>query len=182
MVSPVECRLTLRPRVAGRVHVKHAPVSGRLGLAASLHRDSLRHALLRLSGNAVWIGQHQLRFVQRLRFQIENAAREHVRGDHIEHAIGLKDALALQPQQRKRLSPLPLALLAIRHVDARSAIVIALNQPLKTKIDQRRMVHDELARRDLDDHVRRNRAIAKSKQREQKQQAEKPSNFHGSTI
>ena len=50
--------------------------------------------------------------------------------------------------------PNRLAVFAVRHVDAGIAVVVPLNHPFETQVDQRRMVDDELARLDLDGNPR----------------------------
>ena len=93
----------------------------------------------------------------------------------------LVDPFALQPQQRQTLLPLGLALFAVRHLDLRVAIVVALNDPFEAEVDQRGMVDDELARLDLDDHRLRRGPVAKAGRCEHGQRDEQRHLFH-STI
>ena len=70
------------------------------------------------------------------------------------------DALALQPQQRQRRLPLGVAVLAIRHVDAGVAVVVALDEPLEAEVDQRRRFDQEFAGGDSECICAGNRRLA----------------------
>ena len=95
-------RLEPRAGMPGWIHVKHAPGGVRLWLGARAQRHGLRDGVSGLPGESIGIGHHKSRFVGGVWLQIQNAARKHVRRDHIEHTVGLVDSLPLQPQQRER--------------------------------------------------------------------------------
>ena len=80
------------------------------------------------------------------RFEIEDAAGEHVRRDDVE-LLALLDAFALQAQQRQAASS-GRRPLAVGHVNGRVAVVVALDEPLEPQVDQRRRLDEELAGRD----------------------------------
>ena len=138
-----ERRLDLRAFIAWRIHVVDVAARRRHRLGTRSHRDGLRG----LAAHAVGIAKDESRFVGRIRFEIENAAGEHVRRDDVE-LIALPDALALQPQQRQRLLPVGRALLPIRHVNRRVPVVVALDEPLEAEVDQRGWIDEKLACRD----------------------------------
>ena len=141
--------------------MKHAPAGIGLRLGAGPHGHGLRHGLAVLPKEAVRIGHHKPGFIRRIRFQIQNAARKHVGRDDVKHTLVLVDPFALQTQQWQPLLPLRLALFAVRHIYLRVAIVVALNEPFKAKVDQRGMVDDELTRLDFVPILRRAGAAQK---------------------
>src|SRR5258706_2570351 len=72
------------------------------------------------------------------------------------------DSLALQTQQRQSPFALGVALLPVRHVNLRIAIVVSLNHPFETQIDQGWMVDDQLTWLDLHFSGDGRRAVAQA--------------------
>ena len=113
-----------------------------LGLGSGADRD---HAAA-FAANSIGIGHHELCFVCRVRFEIQDAAGKHVGSNDID-LRRLIDAFALQPQHRQSRLPGGLALLPVRHGYCRIAIFVALNEPLETEIDEGRRIDQEFCRR-----------------------------------
>jgi hypothetical protein len=89
--------------------------------------------------------------------------------DDVKHTLVLVDPFALQTEEWQSLLPLRLALFAVRHLYLRIAIVVALNEPFKAKIDQRRVIDDELTRFDFVSIFRSAGTIAKTEQEKRKE-------------
>src|SRR5262249_28279260 len=115
---------------SGWINVECPAAGGRFGLGPRVDGNRF----LRITGHAVWIGEHKSRFVRRVGLEIENAAGKHVRRDDIE-LKAVVDVLALQPEERKRIHPSTFPNLAIGDGDGRVSIVIAVDEPLETEID-----------------------------------------------
>jgi hypothetical protein len=116
--------------------------------AGRRHRFRARadgHGLRLFAADAVRIVQDEPRLVRGVRFQIQDAAGEHVGYDDVHAAAGAPDALALQPEERQRRLPLRHALFSERHLHRGVAVVIALDVPLEPEIDQRRRIDNEFA-------------------------------------
>ena len=101
------------------------------------------HRLRGFADHAVGIRRDEPGLVGSAGLEVENAAGKHVRGDDV-HLLPLNDTLAVQTQQREARLPLSVTLLAIRHRDRAVPIVIAVDKPFESEIDQRRRIGDEL--------------------------------------
>ncbi len=73
--------------------MEHTPAGVGLRLGTCAHG----HDTLDWTANAVRIRHHEARLIGRVRFEIEDAAGEHVRCDHVDSRLGV-NALALEAQ------------------------------------------------------------------------------------
>ena len=162
--DPFEGRLGLRSLPLRRVDVIGLAAGGGHRLRARADGHDLRR-VRRRAVDAVGIRHHEARLVGGAGFEIEDAAGKHVRRDEVED-VALEDLLAVQPRQRHRLVPGGLALLAVRDLDAGIAIGVAVDVPLEPEVDQRRMLDDELARRDFRVSLRGHRTVRKAREEE----------------
>ena len=121
------------------------------GIRLWLRSRAHGHDSLRWPADALRIRHDEARLVRRVGLEIEDAAREHVRRDDVHARLGV-DPLALEPQQRQRRLPLARARLPERHLHARVAIGVALDEPLESEVDERGRLDEQLARRH---HLRR---------------------------
>ena len=135
-----------------------------LRFGARSHRHGLGRGVAALPADAVRVRHHEPGFILRIGFQVQNASREHVRRDDVEHTLVLIDSFALEAQERQPGLPLGLAPLAVRNLHLRIAVVVAFNQPFKAEVDQRGMVDDELAGRDFVPIVRSAGPVANAEQ------------------
>jgi hypothetical protein len=83
-----------------------------------------------------------LRLVGGAGVEVEDAAGEHVRRDDVDARLAV-DALPLQPQQGESRLPRRLTGFAKRDGDAGVAVLVALYEPLKAEIDQRRRLDQQ---------------------------------------
>ena len=148
-----KCRLGFCPSETVRVDMERPPITRGHWLRPRADGDDLA----RFAAHAVRISQHELRLVARAGLEIQDAAGKHVRHGDVDLPPGL-DALSIEPQQRQPRSPRRLAGLPIRHVNSRRVVGVALDQPLKPEIDQRRRVDDKFPWRDPVRPLRRLRA------------------------
>jgi hypothetical protein len=99
---------------------------------------------LRFAAHTIGIRHGEPDLVRRVGLEIENAAGEHVRHNHVDARFAV-DAFALEAQQRQRRLPVRLAPLAERHGDGRIAVVVALHEPFEPEIQERRRLDHQLA-------------------------------------
>jgi hypothetical protein len=170
--QPGERRFLLLPLPVDRVHVIGLPARGRLRLLPRAHG----HVFRRLALHAVGIRQREPAFVFRVWIEIEHAAREHVGDDVVEREPRQQrvvrrerrtavDPFVLKAQQRQTLLPDGLALLSVRDVDLRVAVVVAHDFPVEAQRQERRRLDRELTR-----GGRRLRLRARGNQHEQRRQ------------
>ena len=149
------------------------PPVGRHRLGTRAHGHRLRR-VRRRSADAVGIGHHEARFVGGVRLEIQDAAGEHVRRDQVED-VALVDACSpCRRDQRHRRSPGGLALLAVRDLDAGIAIGVAVDVPFEAEVDERRVLDDELAGRDLRVALRRDGRVGEPRGERDRQQSTRP--------
>jgi len=142
----------------------HRLVLSPVGIALRFGARSHRHCLNALPQEAIGIRHHKSSLILGVGLQIQNAACKHVGRDDVKHTLVLVDSFALQTQQWQPLLPQRFAVFAVGHVHLCITIVVALNEPFKSEIDQCRMVDDKLARLDSVTIFRGASAIAKAKQ------------------
>jgi hypothetical protein len=122
--------------------MKHPAAGVRHGLWPCPYRQVFR----RLAGHAVRIAQRQPDFIRRVRLEIEDAACEHVRCNHIQ-PVALKDFFILKAEKRQRFFPLRFALFPIGNVHRCVAIGVAVDEPLKAEIDESGWIDQEFTGR-----------------------------------
>src|SRR5215472_17915081 len=132
-----------RAVVTGRINVINVAPRCRLWLEARPNRDDV----LRVALYSVRIGQHKTAFIFGVRFQIEDAAREHSRNDILKRVF--VDALVAEPKQRKPFLPRLVASFAIGDRDRSVAVVVAIDAPLKAERDKGGRLNVKIFREDF---------------------------------
>ena len=95
--------------------------------------------------HAVGIAQDEETLVLGIRLQIDDAAGEHVRADHVEADV-LQGPLPLQAEEVHPLLPLRSALLSVEDLDAGGPVVVAVDAPLESEVVQRGGLDEEIDR------------------------------------
>src|SRR6185295_8696452 len=108
-----------------------------------------------------------------VRLQIQDAAGKHVRRDQVED-VALEYLLAVETDQRHGRSPGGLTLLAVRDLDARVPVRIAVDAPFEPEVDEGRVLDDELARRHLRVALRRDRRLGETGDERDREQSTRP--------
>ena len=147
--QPCERRLLLRPRVAERIDVIGRAAGVGLRLCPCAHVDDA----LRVTADAVGVGEREAHLVLGVLGELEDAACEHVRRRVIER-LDVEGALVLHAQQGQTFAPVALAGAPIRHGDGRVAVGVTVDVPLEAERDQRRRLDDELQSPHLDLRLR----------------------------
>ena len=149
--QPRERRLLLRPLPVHRIHVIQMPALRGLRFFSRANGNDL----LGCSRDAIRIAEIEAAFVFSIRLKVQNASGEHVRRGVFEERkarLGSRgpwsrrdaNLLTLRAHERQRLAPLLLTFLAIRHIDARVAIVVARDFPFESKGNEGRRLDYKL--------------------------------------
>ncbi|MEO8255879.1 MAG: hypothetical protein ABI868_00900 [Acidobacteriota bacterium] len=139
----VEARLQLRAGVIARIHVINR--TARRGFRDRSRAGRDRSLDGRSARRRVRVRQPQPNVIRRVGFEVEHAAREHVRR-HVMKGCALLHCFGLQPKQRQTVTPRRVAGPAPRHSDGRIAVVVALNAPLDADRLRRRQLEIDGAR------------------------------------
>src|SRR5690606_13217272 len=94
--------------------------------------------------NTVRIGKHEAAFVVCSWFESEDASRELMRRRVVPPLFMTVDLFAANAKQGMAIAPLLFALLPIIHSYGGISVVVARNDPLKARADERRRFHDKM--------------------------------------
>ena len=133
-------RLDLRAAVAGRIYMEYAAAGIGHGLGPCAHGQGAHGR----AADAIRIAQREARLIRSVRLQVQDAAREHRRHQHVHLRLAV-DAFAAQPEQWLRRFPVAAARLAIGDFDFRVAIGVAVDEPLEAQVLQRGWINQQLA-------------------------------------
>lgn len=130
--------------VTRRIDMKYSPSRVGLRFGPRSHHHGLGYGPSGLAGQAVWIRHNEPSLIFCIGLQIQDAAREHIRRDDVEDTLILVDPFALQAQKGQSAFPLRISTLTVRHLHLRIPVIVAFDQPFKAKVDQGRVIDDEL--------------------------------------